>query len=71
LAQGLGIIDHLLPMDTLGPRWPSWSPVLLDLLQGGRTPGDARGLRGREQAVVVPPEPLPSLSPLRLLSLKS
>ena len=33
--------------------------------------GDARGLRGREQAVVVPPEPLPSLSPLRLLSLKS
>jgi hypothetical protein len=79
LAKGCRIVDHLLPVDALLPRWRSLPTFLLDLLQRGRallpprlefTPGHHRGLIGIQQALVLPFEPLPSRQPWRVLRLK-
>jgi hypothetical protein len=79
LAKGLGIINDLLPMDTLLPSLRSLPTFLLNLLQLGRefltprlplTQVDNLGLIRIEQALVLPLDPLAPLEQLCLLRLK-
>ena len=79
LAKGRGIVDDLLPLDTLLARVGQLPTFLLDLLQRGSkflpprlelTECDNLGLIGIKQALILPLDPLPPLQQLRLLRLK-
>jgi hypothetical protein len=80
LAKGRGIVDDLLPLDTLLARVGQLPTFLLDLLQRGSkflpprlelTEGNNLGLIGIKQALVLSLDPLPPLQQLRLVRLKS
>jgi hypothetical protein len=78
-AKGRGMLDHLLPLDALLACVGQLPTFLLDLVQRrsqflsprlALTEGENLGLRGIEQALALPLEPLPPLQQLRLVRLQ-